>query len=301
MNNKLSMHFMALGTVVLWGSAFPFTKVIGDEITAYPLAAMRCIIAAVILVIIGKAAGIRKPFSKNDLGWFFLSGMFGFSLFFIFMNMGIATLTSATSSIVSSSSPIMTAILVCIIYKERINLIGWLSIAGAFAGVLILILWNGVISINTGIIWMFLSACVFAGYNVLGRLFTAKGYTGLEVVCYSAIFGGIQMLAFVPSCITQIAAASAGANIAMIYLGVMPTGLAYYFWNKAIGMARRTNDVANYTFLTPFVASVIGFVLLAEVPDISTLIGGAVIIISVILFGTKGNPDRLPDKLPDQQ
>lgn len=297
MNNKLKVNLLGFLTVLLWGSGFPFTRVIGEQISSYSLSFIRCLIAAIILLIIGKATGIRKPFRKKDLWWFFLSGIMGFSVYFIFFNLGLETLTSATASIITAACPILTAIAVFYLYKEKINAVGWISIVCAFGGVAILLLWNGVLSINIGVLWMFLCASVFAAYNVLNRKLSELGYTAMEIVTYSAIFGAIQMIFFLPQTITDVANASLGANLAALYLGVMPSAVAYYFWGKAITIAERTSEVTNYLFINPLIAAIIGFLMLREVPDMGTFIGGAIIIISVIVFSTKGNPEN---KLPDE-
>lgn len=62
-------------------------------------------------------------------------------------------------------------------------------------------------------------------------------------------------------------------------------------------MAERTSIVTNYLFINPLIAAVIGFLLLGEIPDMGTFIGGAIIIISVVVFTLKGDPDRLDDRL----
>ena len=236
---------------------------------------------------------MRKPFRREDLLWFFLSGLLGFSLYFVFFNMGLATLSSATGSIITAASPVLTAIAVSRLYNERINLMGWAAILCAFGGVAVLLLWNGILSINIGILWMFLCALVFAGYNVLNRKFSQMGYTAMEVVTYSAIFGAIQMLIFLPGAVMDMAGADTTANLAALYLGIMPSAAAYYFWSKAIVLAERTSEVTNYLFVNPLIAAIIGFLMLREIPDTGTFIGGAIIIISVIVFSTKGNPDKL--------
>lgn len=118
------------------------------------------------------------------------------------------------------------------------------------------------------------------------------GYTAMEVVTYSAIFGAIQMLIFLPGAVMDMAGADTTANLAALYLGIMPSAAAYYFWSKAIVLAERTSEVTNYLFVNPLIAAIIGFLMLREIPDTGTFIGGAIIIISVIVFSTKGNPDQ---------
>lgn len=297
MNNIIKVNAFAFFTVLLWGSGFPFTRVIGDEISSSSLCFIRCFIAAIVLLIIGRACNIRKPFCKKDVLWFFLSGILGFSAYFIFFNLGLATLSSATGSIVTAASPIITAIGLYTLYGEKINLIGWVSIVCAFAGVAVLLLWNGILSINIGIVWMFLCALVFAGYNILNRKFSEMGYSAMEVVTYSSLFGALQTVFFLPEAVSDGVNASFSANLAALYLGVFPSALAYYFWSKAIVMAERTSIVTNYLFINPLIAAVIGFLLLGEIPDMGTFIGGAIIIISVVVFTLKGDPDRLDDRL----
>lgn len=288
MNNKIKTHSLAFLTILLWGSAFPFTRFLGDAISSSALCFERCCISAIVLLIIGKICHIRKPFCKKDLLWFFLSGVLGFSAYFMFFNIGLSTLTSATGSIVTTSSPILTAIGLYTIYHERINWIGWISIACAFGGVAVLLLWNGVLSINIGILWMFLCGSVFAGYSVLNRKFAEMGYTAMEVVTYSAVFGAIQTMVFLPDLIHDMANAGLSANLSGIYLSVFPSALAYLSWSKAIAIADRTSEVTNYMFVNPLVAAIIGFIMLREVPDMGTFIGGAIIIASVIVFTLKG-------------
>lgn len=298
MNNRIKVNIFAFITVLFWGSGFPFTRIIGSDISSYSLCFLRCLVSAVVLIIIGKFCHIRKPFCKKDILWFFLSGILGFSAYFVFFNLGLSTLTSATGSIITAASPVLTAIGLHRFYGERINLIGWISIACAFAGVAVLLLWNGILSINIGILWMFLCAAVFAGYNILNRTFSSKGYTAIEVSTYSAIFGAIQTLIFMPSAVSDIMDADISSCLSALYLGVFPGAVAYFFWSKAITLAERTSEVTNYLFINPLIAAIIGFLLLREIPDMGTFVGGAIIIISVIVFTLKGDPDA-PVKLKE--
>lgn len=276
----------------MWSSAFPFTRAIGDQVSPYALGFIRCIFAAVVFLVIGLATHMQKPKRWQDLGLFFLLGMCGFSVFYIFMNLGLTTLTSATASVISATSPIYVAIAAFIIWKERINLIGWISIFCAFAGVVILLMWNGVLSINIGILWMFLQALVFAVYNLLSRKIAELGYTPMETITYATIFAAIQMMPFMPQAIFQVVAADTTAKLSVLVIGIFPSVIAYILWNKALADAPRISTVTNYLFLNPLLSAILGFIMLREVPDMGTFVGGAIILASIILFGTKGNPDN---------
>ena len=47
---------------------------------------------------------------------------------------------------------------------ERLRPSGWLALALAFAGVLILMLWDGTLSLNDGIFWSLGAAACISGY-----------------------------------------------------------------------------------------------------------------------------------------
>ncbi|MDO4176315.1 MAG: DMT family transporter [Bacillota bacterium] len=294
MTKQLKVNIFAFITVLFWGSGFPFTRVIGDQISSLNLGFIRCFLAAVILVVIGLISGIGKPKSIRDCGWFILSGATGFSVYFIFFNLGLLTLTSSEGSVICATTPIMTAIIVFYLYRENINGLGWLTIITAFIGVIILLFWDSIFgsadgfSIGIGVFWMFMCAAVFAIYNVLNRVLGDKGYGAMEIVTWSAVFGAIEMLVFLPGTLTEVAAATAAADLSAIYLGVFPSAVAYYFWSKAIALADRTSEATNYLFINPLIATIIALIMLHEVPGIGTFAGGIIIIASVIVFSIKG-------------
>ena len=212
----------------------------------------------------------------------------GFSLYMIFFNTGMLTLTSATSSIVIAATPIMTAVGAYKLYGEKIKAAGWLSIALAFIGVVILLLWNGILSVNVGLIWTLAATLTFGGYNLLNRKLSAIGYTSVEIVTYSMICGAILLMVFAPQTIQAIRGASPQGIAVVIYMGIMPSAVSYVLWAKAMDLAEKTNEVTNYMFITPLLSTVMGFLMLHEVPDMGTFIGGAVIIASVVMFNIKG-------------
>ena len=274
-------------TVFLWASAFPLTKVAMDHYTPNALGFVRCAVAAIFLLIIGILNHIRKP-QKKDIPWFFLSGCLGFTLYMITFNTGIQPLTSATSSIIIATTPIMTAVVSSKCYGEKINKLGWFTIALAFIGVLILLLWDGVFSINIGLIWTICAAIVFCGYNILNRKLSSMGYTALEIVTYSMFCGAILLAVFSPQGVSQVITAEPKHILSVIYLGAMPMALAYFLWGKAMYWAEKTSEVTNFMFVTPLLSTALGFMLLKEIPNMGTFIGGAIIILSIILFNLKG-------------
>ena len=288
MKNRITVHACAFVTILIWGSGFPFTRMVGDQISSLGLGAARCFLSAVVMIIIGLIAGMRKPFSGKDLVLFFISGVCGFSLYLIFFNLGLETLDAATGSIITAISPILVAIAATKLYNEKISRVGWLCIFGAFAGVVILLTWSNGLSISAGAIWMLLVALVFAIYSLLTRKLSAAGYTDIEITAYSAMFGAVQTAVFLPGAFVDFMHADASGKLGILYLGIFAGAIAYFLWGKALALTERTSEVTNYLFVNPLVAAVIGFLMLKEMPDAGTFIGGIIIIISVVVFSMRG-------------
>lgn len=286
-SEKKKVFGLSFLTVFLWASAFPLTKVAQQQFTSIPLGFLRCTVAAIFLIIIGKCCHIRLP-QKKHIPLFFVSGGLGFTGYMITFNTGILTLTSATSSIIIAVTPILTAIVASHLYKEKIKPIGWAAIAAAFIGVLILLLWEGVFSINIGLIWTVGAAIVFCGYNIMTRKLSAMGYNALEIVTYSMICGAILLGFWAGDGLHQLAGASVSHIIALIYLGALPSATAYFTWGKAMSYAERTSEVTNFMFVTPLLSTIMGFIILHEVPNARHIYRGAIIIISIVVFNLKG-------------
>jgi len=286
--NSVKSALFAMTTVFIWSSAFPLTKVATEYIEPNALGLLRCTIASVMLLIIGKICRIRLPQKWSHTGLFLISGGLGFSLYMISFNSGMLTLSSAIGSLVIATVPVLTAVGATVLYKEKIKTIGWISIGTAFAGVCVLLLWGGEVTIGEGIAWIWCAAFVFCAYNLMNRKLLSMGYNAIEWVTSSMIAGALWLLPFAGDAITQASAAPASSLAVVLYLGIMPSATAYLLWSKAFSLVEKTSEVTNYQFTTPLISTVLGFIILGEVPGISTLVGGIIIVASIVVFGIKG-------------
>ena len=287
-SRKVKLNILAFCTVLIWATAFPLTKVVENDFSPEALGLIRCTVASVTLLMLGLFTHIKKPKSGKAVLWLLLSGLLGFALYIIIFTTGIKTLTSATSSLIMAATPIMTAIAASKIYHDKIRPAGWMCILMAFVGVVVLLLWDGVLSVNVGVIWTLGAAVSFCFYNMINRHLSSQGHTAIEIVTYSMIAGALMLMIFLPDTAGQLAAADSTAIAVAVYLGLGPSAAAYLLWAKASEYAERTNEVTNYMFITPLLATVLGFIILREIPSMGTLIGGVIIIASVILFNKVG-------------
>lgn len=298
MKSSTKSALLAIATVFLWSSAFPITKIAAQAFTPNALGLFRCTLAAGILLGIGCKNRFSKPKKPAHMLLFLLSGGLGFTLYMLFFNTGMLTLNSAVASLIIATTPVLTAAGASVLYHEKIRPAGWCAIAAAFGGVAILLLsdiagssTSGSNTSGSGLLFMIGAAIVFCGYNLLNRKLLSMGYTAVETVTWSMVSGALLLLFFLPQTLTQIGQAAASclpALAASAYLGAMPSATAYLLWSRAFSLAEKTSDVTNYQFLTPLLSTAMGFAMLGEIPSLATIVGGLVIIASLVIFSRKG-------------
>ncbi|MHC6179721.1 EamA family transporter [Clostridium sp. JNZ X4-2] len=86
----------------------------------------------------------------------------------------------------------------------------------------------------------------------------------------------------------QMMTAGPGQILSVLYLGAMPSAMAYFLWGKAMLLAEKASEVTNFMLVTSLLSTVLGFIMLKEIPNIGTFIGRTIIIFSIILFNIKG-------------
>lgn len=285
-----SYHLYAFLTVLLWSSAYVFTKVALAHFTAAPLGFIRCLVASVVLGAVVVARGIKAP-PLRLLPRFVLAGFAGLTLYLILFNHGTTTLSPTTSCIVISTAPIITALLARLFLGERIGPHGWAAILLAFAGILVMTLWEGTVEVNRGVLWVAGAAFLISTYNLLQRSL-AKTCAPLQITAYCFFAGTLTMLPFVPETLRQVAAAPASACLIALFLGIFPSALAYLSWAKAMAIAPKASYVAAYMFLTPFLSLALEYAIISQYPDAGTLIGGTIIMAGLVLFAMAGKGER---------
>jgi len=282
MSFRNSFHPYALVTIVFWSLAYVLTRLALQHFSIFSLGFIRYVIAVCILAVIAYFIRIKLP-SKNDIPVFILSGCFGFFIYMIVFNAGQAVVSSATGSVIISTVPVITALFACFMYNEKLKLFQWIAIFVEFIGVAVISLMDNALSLNPGVVWLLLAAVSLSLYNILQRRLT-KNYTALETTTYSILSGTILLAVFAPAAMREISHAPMVQYVYIAVLGIGSSAIAYLAWAKAFSKARHTAQVSNYMFLTPFLASIFGFILAGEIPDSVTLIGGGIIISGMVIF-----------------
>ena len=279
---KLTAKECAFIAIFFWATAFVLTKVVLKEVDVTTLGVLRYFFASIIVIFILIKQKISLPKLKDILAFVF-AGFSGYAGYIVFFNMATLLSSPSTLSVINALAPAITAIVAYFIFNEKIKIIGWISMGISFCGILILTLWNGTLTVNKGIIYMLIGCILLSLYNISQRYLTKK-YSSFDVSMYSMLIGGVLLVIYSPSSVGSIFSISFNSLILIIYMSVFPSIISYFFWTKAFELAKHTTEVTSFMFVTPVLATLMGIIILGDIPKLSTLIGGVVIILGMIIF-----------------
>jgi drug/metabolite transporter (DMT)-like permease len=276
-----------LGVVVLWASAFPAIRVAAPELGVVGLSFVRLAVAAVALLAAAPLFGVRRP-ARRDLPLILACGVTGMTAYQLLLNQGELSVPAGTASILVASAPLVSVGLAAVALGERLTPARLVGSGIAVAGVALVCLSRSGLGLS-GAVWVVVGAAVVQGiYHPLTRPLL-RTYSGLEVATYAMVAGTLTTAPLLFLGAAQLASASAGAWAAGIYLALLPSALGFVLWGYAVARLPVAAST-SLLYLIPAVALLIAFLWLGEVPLPTELLGGAVVVIGVLVL-TQG--DRL--------
>jgi drug/metabolite transporter (DMT)-like permease len=268
-----------LGVVVLWASAFPAISVAAPGLGAVGLSFVRLVVAACVLVVLALFAQVRLP-RPRDLPLVIVCALFGMTAYQLLLNTGELSVPAGTASIIVAAAPLVSVGIAVVAFKEKLSMVRLASSLVAIAGVLIVCLARAGLSLSAAV-WIVVAAMVVQGiYHPLSRALL-RTYSAIEVATYVMVAGTIMTVPFVPAAWRQITVAPPQAWLAAVYLGVLPSALGFVLWGYAVARLPVVTST-SLLYLVPAFAVVIAFLWLGEVPLVSELVGGAVVIAGVV-------------------
>lgn len=189
--------------------------------------------------------------------------------------------TAANAILLQYTAPVWIALLGAWLLGERATRADWLTIAAVFGG-LALFFYEGLQLNNvTGLLVALASGVAFAVMTLLMR--KQKDTSAIESIILGNLIGfavGLPALWSAPPL-------PATGWIALLLLGVVQLGLAYYFYAKAIKHVTALEAVL-IPVLEPLLNPVWVLLAVGEQPSVYALAGGAVVLVAVTLRAIAG-------------
>lgn len=272
-------------TIFAWASAFPAIRAGLASFGPLELGAVRFAVAAVPAAIFLAVTRPKLP-ELNEL-WRFGVGGFGFvALYTGLLNYGELTVSAGAASFIINVSPILTALFATAFLGERFSRIAWAGTFLSFAGIGIIALGEGdELRFDTGAL-LILGAAVVTSANAIAQKPLFKRHNPLAVAAWNMVIGALALSPFLPSGLAQAAVADAHGLFAVIYLGIVPSLIAYASW--AVALSRLpASRASNFLYCVPPVATLMGFFWLGEAPGLLGIVGGALALIGVAVVNLR--------------
>ena len=193
----------------------------------------------------------------------------------LFIYTALATTPLSLVAALGFTVPIITTILAIVFFHEIVKLRRWVAILFGFSGTFV-ILRPGLEIVETGSLYVLISACFFSVMAMLAKRL-ARTESSLTITAYTRLLP--TPLAFVAALFVWEWPTWPQLGI-LLLAGIVGTASIMAFV-QAIKIGE-TNVVMPLDFSKLVWASLIGFVIFAEVPTIYTWIGGTMIFVAAL-------------------
>lgn len=273
-------------TVLAWASAFVGIRYVGPVFSPGSLTLGRLLVGgAALTAMVGfRAARGRPPVRVPGRTWglVLLVGLAWFGVYNVALNAGERHVDAGTAAMLIQVGPILIGVLAGLVLGEgfpRALVAGGLV---AFAGTLLI----GVATSTgdadvTGVLLVLVSAVSYAVAMVAQKV-VLRTVPGLQVTWLACLVGAVATVPFLPRLVAELRAAPLGAVLALAYLGLVPTALAFSTWAYALGRTT-AGRLGVTTYAVPPLAIVLGWLLLGEAPAPLAVVGGALSLLGVAL------------------
>lgn len=288
---------MALFCVVVWGSTFVVSKSLLAHMSPVQLMLIRFVLAYVAMWIIYP----KWYFHWREEWRFVVMALMANTLYAWAENTALTITLASNVSILVSTTPIITAVLLALFKKEeRLNRYQTIGFAIAFAG-MVLVVFNGAVALQikpTGDLLALLAAATWAAYGLLLEKWS-DFYSSALITRKLMFYGIITVLPMVllSSESMNLHAILTWDNIAkLVYLGIVGSAVCYLFWSIAI---RRIGVLMTnlYIYSIPLVTLVISAIFIQERITLMGVIG-ILLVIAGMLLGTLQSKGSQEDEVP---
>ena len=288
MNNPKPLDYLLLGILsLIWASAFFNIKIATYSFGPVTIAFFRIFLGAIPVVLLCLAKRIKiEAFSKDWL-WFASIGFINLVIPFFLIAYGVQKVQSNLAAILMATTPLSATILAHFFTEnEKFSWFKSVGILIGFSG--IVFLFSDKVLINPENILYALSILLGSTCYVIGGILTLKiskkkneNVTASILIWGSIIVFPISMYFEQPWNLSP----SVDSMIALLYLGVFPTGIA---WLLRFNILKNNGLVfqSQVAYLIPIFGVILGYIFLNELITSKVIVSLLLVILGIYLVKT---------------
>lgn len=292
-NDDKKYQYLLLFAMLLWGGGWSALKILTYNLPMDVIVFWRFFLMS--LAFLPILYFLKVPFTLNAGAMKYIAGSTILNIAFMVSSFfGVKYgLAGAGSVIITTFSPIMTFLLVAILFKKKLTTRQYTGLLIGLVGGYILLQLNDIsLFFHSANIYFLLCALIWAGVTLLSQ----HSQKHIHPVYYSFI---IALMATVISFIyafhsNLLAVFSQGSRfwIALIYLAVFGQAIATTIFFIASGKlgSQRTS---SFMFLVPFFALLSAWIILDEPMQLHIIIGGLLSMGAVLFINKQQTDDKI--------
>ncbi len=282
--------FLILTVVSLVGSGAAITgDMLAEELPPVTLAAFRFLLASIFLYAVLLIKKEQIYLYLRDLPLFIILALSGIVFYNILLFYGLRFTDALNCSIITATSSLTIFLLAVICLKEKFRLRHFIGVLLSIGGVLVVITGGSVeslvtLSINYGDLIIMSTTILWALYSILGKKLMER-YSPLATTTITCSIGTAMLFvimifkrAFIP-----VPPLSLFSWTNLFILGVLSTGLAFYWWYEGIKESGAGNS-AIFLNVIPVATLIYSQVILHQPLSIPHFSGVSLIVVGLYLI-----------------
>jgi drug/metabolite transporter (DMT)-like permease len=284
---KTSVPFEAslLSTAVLLGTNPVAVKYAVGYVSPLPFAAIRFVLAGVVLWVILRLFDPKSRLRREDFGAMAGVGLIGVAMNNVAFTYGVSLTTASSTALIVATAPLWGMLLAFVLGLERPKVKGMIGVGLALLGVGVIVfrgLGTGGTSLPGDLLVMGAAACW--GFYAVLSLPLLRRYSPLAVAAYTMLFGGLAILPLASVGLSGMdwGGVSAAGWAAVAYSALLVAAFGFTSWQRGISRIG-ANRMLVYQYLVTLVGVVAGVVLFDEGFGIDKVLGGVILLSGVYL------------------
>jgi drug/metabolite transporter (DMT)-like permease len=282
-----------------WGCGFFFGKIALAEMSFAHMVLYRFLFAMPVLLPL--LVTHRPGLNRREWGLLVAASFLGVPVQFLIQFYALSITTVSHAALMVGTMPVILAVGAAVFAHERMDLVGWMALAGSTCGAGLIALGAGSHAKGgatlAGDLLVVVSLLIALSWILINKELMER-HSHVVVTAYGLAVGTVMLMVWVPVRygMPPVAGVSVKAWLALAGSGVLCTATTTLLWNW--GMTQVPASQAGVLLnMEPLIGSLLGVLVLGERLGPSAWVGGGLILASAITLTTRSKT-RVRETMP---